>query len=351
VWQPKIDMPPELSPNTLQGNTAFKNAASIDPFHPRRGLRRAHLQTLAGQFLPRTFVLSVPEEQLFQVENGVQVLCRCHWQADRRNALTVLIVHGLEGSSESPYVLGTTAKAFAAGMNVVRMNMRNCGGTESLGPSLYHSGMSGDVGAVARALVSANNLSNLALVGFSMGGNLVLKLAGELGREAAPQLCAVASVSPAVDLGASADALHQRENRLYERYFLWLLKRRIRRKSRLYPGQYELARLHGLRSLREFDDRITAHYCGFRGASDYYSQSSASRVLDRIGVPTLVIHAKDDPFIRILPDTEDKLRANPLIQYLETDHGGHCGFIANPDGYDGHWAERAVIQFITAFNS
>jgi predicted alpha/beta-fold hydrolase len=145
---------------------------------------------------------------LFQVEEGVQVLCHCHWHPDRRQALSVLIVHGLEGSSESHYVLGTAQKALAGGMNVVRMNIRNCGGTERLGPTLHHSGLSTDVGAVARALISQESLPRLALVGFSMGGNLVLKLAGEWGREAPEQLQAVAAVSPAIDLAASADALH-----------------------------------------------------------------------------------------------------------------------------------------------
>jgi predicted alpha/beta-fold hydrolase len=104
--------------------------------------------------------------------------------------------------------------------------------------------------------------------------------------------------------------------------------------------------LRGLRSIREFDDRITARYCGFKGAADYYERASASRVIDRIALPTLVIHAQDDPFIRVLPETRDKLRANPHIQYVETAHGGHCGFLAAPDGYDGRWAEREAVRFV-----
>src|SRR5690242_16080787 len=182
------------------------------PFRPRRGLRGPHRQTLASQVLQRRIHLPPAEERLFQVEPEVQVLCRCHWQQPRRLALTLLIVHGLEGSSESQYVLGSTAKALAAGMNVVRMNMRNCGGTEALGPTLYHSGLSADVGFIARALLAEENLPRLALLGFSMGGNLVLKLAGEWGREAPPQLRAVCAISPAVDLAPSAAALHRPGN-------------------------------------------------------------------------------------------------------------------------------------------
>src|SRR5205807_1197546 len=150
-----------------------------EPFVPRRFLRNRHAQTLAGNFLPRKNRLPEGEERVFQVEEDVQVLCHCHWQPDRTKRLTVIILHGLEGSSLSQYVIGTGSKAWDAGMNVVRMNMRNCGDTEKLTPTLYHSGFSGDVGAVARALIQQEKLQHIALVGYSMGGNLILKLAGE----------------------------------------------------------------------------------------------------------------------------------------------------------------------------
>jgi uncharacterized protein len=319
------------------------------PFRPRPGLRGPHRQTLASQFLVRRLHLPPVEERLFQVEPEVQVLCRCHWQEARRQAVTVLIVHGLEGSSESQYVLGTTAKALAAGMNVVRMNVRNCGGTEALGPTLYHSGLSADVGAVARALLAEENLSRLALLGFSMGGNLVLKMAGEWGREAPPELRAVCAISPAMDLAPSAAALHRPSNWIYEQYFLWSLRRHMRRKARLYPDRYQLQRLRRVWTLQQFDDRITAHYCGFTSAADYYARSSAARVVERIAVPALLIHSNDDPFIHILPETRARLRANPCVQYVETEHGGHCGFLADPDGYDGRWAERTVVEFLARF--
>ena len=169
----------------------------------------------------------------------MQVLCHCHWQQDRKNALTVIIVHGLEGSSESQYMLGIAAKGMAVGMNVVRMNQRNCGGTDALSPTLYHSGRSQDIAAVAQHLIDQDRISRFALVGFSMGGNLVLKLAGEWGREAPPQLRAVAAVCPSVNLAASADALHLAGNRLYEYYFMWQLRRRLRVKARLFPQVFD----------------------------------------------------------------------------------------------------------------
>src|SRR5581483_9510807 len=154
-------------------------------------------------------------------------------------SLTVVIVHGLEGSSESAYVIGTANKAWDAGMNVVRMNIRNCGGTERLCPTLYHSGLSADVGEVARTVIATEHLESIALVGFSMGGNQVLKLAGEWGADAPPQLRAVAAVSPGVDLGASADAIHRWTNRIYEWNFLWNLKRSVRRKALAFPGKFD----------------------------------------------------------------------------------------------------------------
>ncbi len=315
-------------------------------FIPRRGLRGGHAQTVASFVLPRQNALPRSEERLFSVEPQVQVLCRCNWQPDRHSAATVIAVHGLEGSTESQYIVGTANKAWAAGMNVVRMNMRNCGGTYQLGPTLYNSSMSGDVGAVMRALIEQDGLERIALVGFSMGGNLVLKLAGELGRDRAvpPQLIAVAGVSPAMDLGPSADALHNPANRPYEWNFVWHLRRSIRRKAALYP-HYDPRRLAGIWSVRDFDEKITAPYCGFAGADDYYNRASSSNWLEHISVPALVIHAADDPFIRVLPQTEAKLRSNPHIRYVETRHGGHCGFLADPNGYDGRWAERQVIEF------
>jgi uncharacterized protein len=317
-----------------------------EPFQPRRRLTGPHLQTIAGNFLPRRNQLPRAEERLFQVEPGVQVMCYCHWQTDRVRAMTLVIVHGLEGSAESQYVIGTGSKAWGAGMNVVRMNVRNCGGTERLGPTLYNSGMSGDVETVAQTLVERDGLQKLAFAGFSMGGNMVLKLLGEWGEQAPPPVKAAVGISPAMDLAASADALHHRANRIYEMRFLWSLRRRMQRKAALFPGRYDLRYLRGARSLRTFDDQITARYCGFTDAEDYYTRSSSARLLDRIAVPTLVLHAADDPFIRVLPDTREKLLSNPHITYVEPEHGGHCAFLAEADGYDGRWAERQAVAFI-----
>jgi uncharacterized protein len=319
-----------------------------DAFVPRRYLRSGHLQTLAGNYLRRPHLLPVPEARRFRVEPEVEVLCHCHWQPDRKRALAVVLVHGLEGSSESQYMYGVGSKAWTAGMSVVRMNMRTCGGTEALSPTLYHNGLGADVGAVVEELVRVDGLTRVAMVGYSMGGNLVLYRAGTWGREAPAELKAVATVSPSMDLALSADALGEAQNFAYEWHFVRALKARFRRKARLHPERYDAARTRGVRTIREFDDRITAPYGGFRDADDYYARCSSAQYLERITLPTLIVHAVDDPFIRVRPATAARARSNPNITYIETAHGGHCAFLADPNGYDGRWAEREVVAFLSA---
>ena len=350
--------------------------ARVEEFSPRWLLRNGHLQTLVGNFKPRQYVLPEAEAHLIEVdaEKGASpgsrssglaasewllqakadvaargasyVLCHCHWQANAGQCPTVVLLHGLEGSSRSQYMLGNAARAWAGGWNIVRMNMRNCGGTEDLSPTLYHSGLSGDVAAVMRTLAAEKGLGAFALVGYSMGGNLVLKLAGELGENRPDSLKAVVGVSPVMDLGVSADALHNLSNRVYEWKFLVGLRRRFRRKAELFPHIYSTTGLERIASLRQFDDQITARYSGFTGADDYYDRASSARVASQISVPTLILHALDDPFIRMLPSTRTALLANQRVRLVETPHGGHCAFLAAATGYDGYWAEKVLLDFL-----
>ena len=316
-------------------------------FVPHPWFRNAHAQTLAGNFQRRRNLLPSAERRLFNVEQDAQILCQCHWQENRSERMTLVIVHGLEGSSDSRYVIGTGSKAWKLGMNVVRMNMRNCGGTEKLTPTLYHSGMSNDVGAVVRTLIEQDHLQRIALAGFSMGGNLVLKLVGEWGTHAPKQVKAAAAISPAIDLAISADTLHNPGNRVYEWKFMRGLRSRIRRKAKLFPGRYDLKHLRGVKTIREFDDQITARYSGFTGADDYYARAASANVIDKIAIPTLVIHAKDDPFIRLTRESRTRLRHNPHIEFIETEYGGHCAFMAKPSEAieDGRWAEMHLVCF------
>ena len=324
------------------------NPSNIESFIPRRRLRGGHWQTIAGNFMRRADTLPEPEARMVEVDNGVSLLCHSHWQPNGADATTIIVLHGLEGSSISQYMIGVGNKAWAAGMNVVRMNMRNCGGTEDSSSTLYHSGLSGDVDAVIKYFIAERGLKKIVCAGYSMGGNIMTKLAGEYGRDnSAPrQVAAFAAVSPAIDLGPSCDALHLPANRLYELRFVWNLKRRMRRKAALFPGVFDLSKMNKIRSVREFDDKITARYSGFTGADDYYFRAAAARGVEHIKLPTLILHALDDPFIRVLPETRAKLLANPNITYIETAHGGHCAFLADPNGYDGRWAEKTIVEFL-----
>ena len=315
-------------------------------FVPRPPFWGGHLQTLGGFLLQRPILLPASESRMVEVAPGVQVLCHCHWQPERRRALTIIVVHGLEGSSDSGYSVGLAQKGLALGMNVVRMNQRNCGGTDAIAPTLYNSSLSGDVAAVANNVVTQDRVERFALVGFSMGGNLVLKAAGEWGAKGPEEFRAVAAVCPAMDLGVSADALHLPSNRIYEEYFMLKLRARFRAKVKLFPDHFDVARLQGVSSLRLFDDRVTAYYCGFMGAADYYDRASATNTIEQVAVPGFILHAQSDPFVKITPPTRERIESNSNLLYVETEDGGHCSFLASPNGYDGRWAEQQVVEFL-----
>jgi len=316
------------------------------PFEPHRLLRNAHLMTLAASFWPRRLTrLSPATERLFEVEPGSRILAQCHWQSEPGRHPTLALVHGLEGSSQSPYVLGVAGKAFASGFNVLRLNQRNCGGTEHLTPKLYNSGLSDDYRAVLFELVERDALAEVFLVGYSMGGNLVLKMAGELGDRAPRQLRAVCAVAPAIDLAACADAIALPQNLLYQWRFVHGLKQRMRRKARLFPGRYRLDGLRSLRTLRQFDDAITAPCSGYRDAEDYYDRASALRVVAEIRVPTLILAAQDDPFVPFASFRDPAVAANPHITLVAPSHGGHCGFISRAGGEERFWAEARLVEY------
>ncbi|HEX8096913.1 MAG TPA: alpha/beta fold hydrolase [Pyrinomonadaceae bacterium] len=328
---------------------AVARALREKPFRPHPLLNDGHSQTLGAYFWPRRFRLrghGNDERRLFEVEPAVRLLAHCRWQEDRLAHPTVLLVHGLEGSSESVYMVSTAIKAFRAGFNVVRLNQRNCGGSEGLTQTLYHSGLVGDLRAVLGELTEGDHLARLYLVGFSMSGNMALKLAGEDAGRTPPELRAVCAVSPSVDLRSTADAIERRSNWLYRRSFIKALHRRVRTKKRLYPDVYDTAPLGRVRTIRDFDELYTARHGGYAGADDYYDRASSRPLLKDIRLPTLIIHAQDDPFIPFEPLRDPSVTGNPNILLLAPEHGGHVGFVgARADGEDRFWAENRVVEF------
>jgi len=319
------------------------------PFTPARFFSQADLQTFGAYLWPSRFRLpdtTGDEERFFDVEPGSRVLGFCRWQPARRQHPTLVTWHGLEGSATSAYMLATAAKAFARGFNVVRMNVRNCGGTEHLTPTLYHGGLTNDLRVVINELISQDRLPGIIIAGFSLGGNLALKLAGEYADKPPAQLKAVAAISPSVDLQASCDVINQKRNVIYHRNFLYYLKRRLRVKKSLFPDLYDTTGLRLIRSIEQFDDRYIAPAFGFADARDYYAKASARRLLKCIRIPTLIIHAQDDPFIPIGPLQAALREPNPHVLLVAPPRGGHVAFIsANSEKEDRFWAENRLVDF------
>jgi predicted alpha/beta-fold hydrolase len=312
-------------------------------------LKNGHLMTLFSWGNPRYFPgLPAPTLRYFDVDANNRVVAHCHWQERPWTRPTLIALHGLNGSSDAHYMRGLAAKAFASGLNVLRLNQRNCGETEHLSDGLFHSGLTADAAHLIHELEAIDGLPSLAVAGYSLGGNLALKLAAEYGRHAPRALCAVAAVSPIVEIAQCVDALERPGNVLYQWNFVKDLKRRMRRKERARPGGFNLDQLDAIKTVRQFDEVYTAPYFGFRNASDYYHRASAMRIIDRIHVPALVITAEDDPFVPADVFRDPRLTANPAIDLRVCTHGGHCGFVGVPSpGADGYWAEDEIVAFVS----
>jgi uncharacterized protein len=316
------------------------------PFRPHPLLKNGHLMTVAASFIRRHFVLPRGEERCFEVDSDSKLLGHCHWQEGKDRAAPVLVlVHGLEGSSASNYMLGIGEKAWQRGFHVIRLNQRNCGGSERLTPTLYNSGMSSDYCAVFEELSSGDGFSRIFFAGYSMGGNLVTKMAGEFGEAVPAALRGVAAVCPTINLGACADELERRNNYFYQRHFVAGLMSRYARKAELFPQRYSLNGFGRIRTVREFDDAITAPQFGYRDAQEYYEAAGAKCVIDKIRLPLLLITAQDDPFVPFEATRASGVEKNPAIVFRAPEHGGHCGFISDESGRERFWAEQRVVEF------
>src|SRR6266850_3045987 len=317
------------------------------PFAPHPIFKQGDAQTIAVHLWPgrvRARENTRDEARLFQVEPESQVLAYCRWQANRLEHATLVMWHGMEGSTASAYMLTTADKSFRAGFNVVRVNFRNCGGTEHLSPTLYHGGLSQDLRVVIDELIAGDGLSRIFIAGFSLGGNMVLKLAGEYGDNPPAEVKAVGTVSPSINLRAGSELLMKRRNWIYQRDFLRRLRQRIRIKKKLFPNLYDSNGLNRVRTIKQFDDRYVAPAFGFASADDYYAKASSFPYIGRIRVPTLIIHAKDDPFVPFAPLRDPSIAANPYVLLMATKHGGHVAFLsANPK--ERFWAENRLVEF------
>lgn len=300
--------------------------------------RNPHLQTIVSHFWKRRLDTErfPVQRRLFQTEPGVQVLVESQ-RPDRPARGEIVIVHGLESSGEAGYMRGLSQAALEAGYAVHRFHMRTCGGTEALSRTLYHSGMTGDLEAVLRAL-AAEGRAPAFLAGYSLGGNVVLKLAGELSAGAAPLLRAVCAVSVPIDLEASCRRIAQPDNRLYEWRFVRRMRRRLCATGFCRPSDFQ-----GVRTIRDVDERITAPAFGFRDARHYYESQSCAVFLDAIRVPTLIIQSRDDTMVPFETFDHPAFRTNPSLRLLATEHGGHVGWVAR--GQPRFWLEPVILEW------
>jgi predicted alpha/beta-fold hydrolase len=320
---------------------------SAPPFSPHPLAVGAHRQTLLGYWLRR--LLRWPhafDEDVMEAAPGVRLLLRSSWQARPRECPTLVLVHGLGGSSEGSYGVSAGSLAFARGWNVVRMNMRGAGRGEALCPLLYNAGLDEDLLAVVRW--AAERSPRVAVAGFSLGANQALLLAGRRASELPRALCAVAAVSPPLDLSACTDALDAPRNRLYQRHYVGELLAAYRRRQRRRPDLYRAGLERGILSIREYDDRITAPHCGYRGAADYYARSSSGPWLAAIERPTLLLGAQDDPMIPAASVTKFTLPANGRVLRELMPTGGHVGFVAPARAPGWFWAADRVLCFLDA---
>jgi uncharacterized protein len=308
------------------------------PFEPI--VHNAHLLTILGNFWPRGYDFApFPENrQLIRTDSETQVLVVTQ-RPVAPSIGHIVLLHGLEGSGDSGYNRSMAWQALDAGFIVHRLHMRTCGGTEHLCKTLYHGGLTSDLRSFLNELKAQNGRLPVFLIGFSLGGNVALKFAGEEGET--DLIDGVCAISTPIDLGACARRIGEPDNALYQKRFLNRMKERL-----IATGRYTKADLAGCYTIWEIDDRVTAPSFGFEGAAHYYGTQSAQNFLADIRVPTLLIQAKDDSFIPFAIFSHPAIAANPHITLLATEYGGHLGFISR--SAPRFWVDHTALEFIHA---
>lgn len=320
-------------------------------FAPAWWLPGPHLQAVGARLLrSRDGVryererLELPDGDFVDLDWVVEVDGR----SPDRDAPLVLVLHGLEGSSSSDYVRSTHRALAQRGLASLALNFRSCSGEPNRLPRFYHSGDTGDAAAVLALLRERFPARQIGAVGFSLGGNVLLKLLGECGDGERERLAPGAAVAISVpfDLAAGITTLEQGLGPIYQHYFLRKLRRKLRLKAALLRGHVDVDALLAVRTLRDFDDLATAPLHGFADSADYYRRASSKPFLEAIQVPTLLIHAADDPFLPALAIPRAEVEANPHLDAIFPEHGGHVGFVSGTPWAPVFWAEQTAAAFL-----
>jgi predicted alpha/beta-fold hydrolase len=314
---------------------------TVAPFRPLPFLGGGHLQTIGGHVLRASLRWSLPaEDVVVEAPDGIRILLRASWQRETKKP-ALLLIHGLEGCDSSPTVVSTGLLAYRSGWHVLRMNLRGCGDSLPLCPRLYNAGMTSDLAAVFGWL--ARRVSRFVVAGFSLGGNLTLLTLARDRAGLPDQLLGAAAICPPLDMSACADALERRANFVYQLQFVTSLNASYRKRRELFTGAYETGRERGISTVREFDDRITAFYGGYRDAEDYYRTVSPGPRLETIDRPTLLIAASDDPFIPEASMT--KWSRSSAVSMEMVEGGGHVGFVGRSRAPRYFWAADRLMGF------
>lgn len=311
-------------------------------FKPLPLLSNPHVQTLLGTLLPGPNLRSIT--RLVQLADGDQLVLHdsipARWQPGDRVAL---LVHGLAGSHRSGNIQRLGKMLFKRGLRVARIDLRGCGHGLPLARRTYNGGCSDDVRAAALEMRRLCPESPLVLLGLSLGGNIVLKLAGEVHEHPIPGIERIAAVAPPIDLARCSDMIARPGNILYDRHFVRELLILDRKRRRYFPDEIPV-RFPKNTTLKVFDELYTAPRGGYASAADYYHRASSKPLIANITTPCLILTSRDDPFIAV--DAFEDLSPPPNVEVRLLKHGGHLGFL----GWDGaggvRWAERRVTEWL-----
>lgn len=320
--------------------------AQDDGFRPHPLTVGGHRQTLLGFWHRRKLRWTLPvEDVIVEAGDGIRLLVRASWQpGPRASRPALLTIHGLGGWDEASYGLATGAHAYGLGWHVLRMNMRGAGDSARICPRLYNAGLDTDLVAALEAVTKM--APRIAVIGFSLGANLSLLALGRC-REGIPAgLMGVVAVSPPLDLAACVAALERPANRLYQAYFLRNLRLSYRWRQGLCPALYEAGRELKPRTIREWDEAITAPYGGYASADEYYARSSAGPYVSDLERPVLILSAKDDPLVPAESVSRWPLPASGMVGREITRTGGHVGFVAPTRAPGRFWAAERAMRFL-----
>jgi predicted alpha/beta-fold hydrolase len=319
---------------------------TVPPFEPHPWVRGGHRQTIVGRYLPGPRVRLPSTHHEIDTGDGdrLSVLDSVPPGSASPAVPSAILVHGLGGCARSPYILRVASRFLRLGVRVVRMNLRGAGSGFGLARGIYHAGRTDDLRRVVEWVADRNPGAPIALVGFSLGANLVLKLAAEAADRPLDGLDAVLAANPPLDLAACCRHIQRPGNRIYDRNFVRLLRAEVARLHRAFPelGPVDLTQV---KTLFDFDDRYTAPRNGFAGADDYYARCSAGPSIPRIRVPGLVVHAEDDPFIPAGPFRVVRFPESLALELIPG--GGHLGYFSrNRWGGDRRWLDGRLTAWL-----